>query len=112
MLVLVLVVLVLLLLLALLLVLALLLLALLLLALLLLVLLPLTLLASDTDIAKFKADGIPYFTRRQSLHDTGCDVFVQIPGNGIIFEMRSSKCCDTVASCKIKLQVRSPCRLC
>ena len=35
---------------------------------------------------------VPYFTRRQTLKDTGCDIFLQIPNNGIIVELRSNHC--------------------
>eukprot|EP01051_Picozoa_sp_SAG22_P004241 SAG22_NODE_222_length_14768_cov_6.358920_9_plen_454_part_00 len=44
--------------------------------------------------AKLRRDKVPYFTRRQSLKDTGCDLFVQIPNNGIIFEFYSGLCPD------------------
>ena len=37
-------------------------------------------------------------------------MLLQIPNNGIIFEIRSSKCCDTVAACEIKLQNWDLCR--
>ena len=29
-------------------------------------------------LARLKRDKVPYFTRRQNAHDTGCDVFVQV----------------------------------
>ena len=41
---------------------------------------------------KIRRDRIPYFTRRQTLKDTGCDIFVQVPNNGIIVELRSELC--------------------
>ena len=61
-------------------------------------------------IDRFKRDSIPYFTRRQSMKDAGCDIFVQIPNNGIIFELRSEHCCDSVSSCAIELQNWDLCR--
>jgi hypothetical protein len=33
-------------------------------------------------LAKIRRDKIPYFTRRQTLEDTGCDIFVQVMGRG------------------------------
>ena len=43
-------------------------------------------------LEKIRRDKIPYYTRRQTLKDTGCDIFLQIPNNGIIVELRSEHC--------------------
>lgn len=46
-------------------------------------------------LQRLEADKIPYFTRTQSALDPGCDVFVQLPNNGIIVELAcgAAGCC-------------------
>ena len=46
-------------------------------------------------LERLRRDNVPYFTRTQDKHDPGCDVFVQLPGNGIIVELA----CGTKGCC-------------
>lgn len=51
-------------------------------------------------LARLEADNVPYFTRRQSALDAGCDVFVQLPNNGIIVELA----CGAPDCCPARIQ--------
>lgn len=46
-------------------------------------------------VKRLEEGGVPYFTRKQGVHDGGCDVFVQLPNNGIIVELA----CATAGCC-------------
>eukprot|EP00937_MAST-01D_sp_MAST-1D-sp2_P004642 g4642.t1 len=48
--------------------------------------------SADPYLARLRADGVPFFTRKQSPHESGCDVFMLVPSNGLVVELKSSQC--------------------
>jgi catechol 2,3-dioxygenase-like lactoylglutathione lyase family enzyme len=48
--------------------------------------------SADPYLAGLRADGVPFFTRKQWPTTPGCDVFVLVPGNGLILELKSDVC--------------------
>ena len=48
--------------------------------------------SADPYLAALRAGGVPYFTRKQWPTTPGCDVFVLVPGNGLILELKSDVC--------------------